>query len=233
MEEFAELLRELRGRTNRRYAALAACGGVSASALHRYCSGASVPGDYEVLARFGKVCGADGEELLELHRRWVLADAEHKRAVPRAPAAVSVGRAGAAGSAAEDVSRVGTAGGPDAETGAERGPAWPRNRSRKPSRSPCALLRTRTKTRTRTRTRTCFIGSGFRRDGLLGSVGCGFRLAPSAHLSSGAAGWGARRVAGRRAGGCGRRWRHPRPGAGGSAGQREGLGYSFRKRLTN
>ncbi|WP_317986026.1 helix-turn-helix domain-containing protein [Streptomyces sp. 5-10] len=119
VEEFAELLRELKGRANRSYAALAARSGVSASALHRYCSGASVPGDYDVLARFGKVCGADAEELLELHRRWVLADAERKRAVSRAPAAVSAGRAGAAGSV---VSRVETAGGSDAETGAESGP---------------------------------------------------------------------------------------------------------------
>ncbi|MGW5445592.1 helix-turn-helix domain-containing protein [Streptomyces asiaticus] len=127
MEEFAELLRELKGRTNRSYAALAARSGVSASALHRYCSGASVPGDYDVLARFGKVCGASGEELLELHRRWVLADAERKRAGSRAPAGVSVGRAGAAGGVTEgvsrvDVSRAETGGGPDAETGAEPGP---------------------------------------------------------------------------------------------------------------
>ncbi|EXU68745.1 peptidoglycan-binding protein [Streptomyces sp. PRh5] len=142
MEEFAELLRELKGRTNRSYAALAARSGVSASALHRYCSGASVPGDYEVLARFGKACGAGGEELLELHRRWVLADAERKRAVSRAPAAVSAGRAGAAGTAetvgtaraaraagaagaagtdTEDVSRIETTAEPDAET--EAGPA--------------------------------------------------------------------------------------------------------------
>ncbi|WP_413806629.1 helix-turn-helix domain-containing protein [Streptomyces sp. OE57] len=113
VEEFAELLRELKGRTNRSYAALAARSGVSASALHRYCSGAGVPGDYEVLARFGKVCGASGEELLELHRRWVLADAERKRAGSRAPAAVSVGRAGAAGPV---VSSAETMGGPDAET---------------------------------------------------------------------------------------------------------------------
>ncbi|GAA0988084.1 MULTISPECIES: helix-turn-helix domain-containing protein [Streptomyces violaceusniger group] len=127
MEEFAELLRELKGRTNRSYAALAARSGVSASALHRYCSGASVPGDYEVLARFGRACGAGGEELLELHRRWVLADAERKRAVSRVPAAVSAGRSGAAGAVTEgvsrvDVSQVETAGGPDAETRAEPGP---------------------------------------------------------------------------------------------------------------
>ncbi|MCQ8194531.1 helix-turn-helix domain-containing protein [Streptomyces rugosispiralis] len=113
-EEFAELLRELKGRANRSYAALAARSGVSASALHRYCSGASVPGDYEVLARFGKVCGASGEELLELHRRWVLADAERKRSGSRASAVVPVGRGGAAGAA---VSRIETKEEPHVETG--------------------------------------------------------------------------------------------------------------------
>ncbi|MFT9475131.1 helix-turn-helix domain-containing protein [Streptomyces sp. 11-1-2] len=120
VEEFAELLRELKGRTNRSYAALAARSGVSGSALHRYCSGTSVPGDYEVIARFGKVCGASSEELLELHRRWVLADAERKRDVSRAPAAVSASaaRTGPAASAVPAVSRGETGAGPDAETGA-------------------------------------------------------------------------------------------------------------------
>lgn len=123
VEEFAELLRELKGRTNRSYAALAARSGVSGSALHRYCSGTSVPGDYEVLARFGKVCGASGEELLELHRRWVLADAERKRDVSRAPAAVSAAPTGPVGSAIPAVSRVETGVALDAETGAGAAPA--------------------------------------------------------------------------------------------------------------
>ncbi|MGP3940527.1 helix-turn-helix domain-containing protein [Streptomyces sp. 6N106] len=123
VEEFAELLRELKSRTNRSYAALATRSGVSGSALHRYCSGTSVPGDYEVIARFGKVCGAGSEELLELHRRWVLADAERKRDVSRAPAAVSAARTGPARSAVPPVSRGETEAGPDGETEAgEREP---------------------------------------------------------------------------------------------------------------
>ncbi|MFD8156560.1 helix-turn-helix domain-containing protein [Streptomyces malaysiensis] len=123
VEELAELLRELKGRTNRSYAALAARSGVSGSALHRYCSGTSVPGDYEVIGRFGKVCGAGSEELLELHRRWVLADAERKRAVSRAPAAVSATGSGGPGSpATPDVSRDETEGEPDGETGVGTGP---------------------------------------------------------------------------------------------------------------
>ncbi|WP_313905921.1 helix-turn-helix domain-containing protein [Streptomyces malaysiensis] len=123
VEELAELLRELKGRTNRSYAALAARSGVSGSALHRYCSGTSVPGDYEVIGRFGKVCGAGSEELLELHRRWVLADAERKRAVSRAPAAVSATGSGGPGSpATPDVSRDETEGEPDGETEVGTGP---------------------------------------------------------------------------------------------------------------
>ncbi|MFG2583193.1 helix-turn-helix domain-containing protein [Streptomyces malaysiensis] len=123
VEELAELLRELKGRTNRSYAALAARSGVSGSALHRYCSGTSVPGDYEVIGRFGKVCGAGSEELLELHRRWVLADAERKRAVSRAPAAVSATGSGGPGSpATPDVSGDETEGEPDGETGVGTGP---------------------------------------------------------------------------------------------------------------
>ncbi|MEU5268415.1 helix-turn-helix transcriptional regulator [Streptomyces hygroscopicus] len=66
--EFAEPLREFKGRTDRGYAALAARGGMSGSAPHRYCSGVGVPGDCEVITRFGKACGASGEELLEPHR---------------------------------------------------------------------------------------------------------------------------------------------------------------------
>ncbi|WAP58903.1 helix-turn-helix domain-containing protein [Streptomyces sp. S465] len=119
--KFAELLRELKGRTDRSYAALAARSGVSGSALHRYCSGASVPGDYEVIARFGKVCGAGREELLELHRRWVLADAERKRAVSRASTAVSRAPA-AAVSATPAVSRAETDGESDTEPGVEPEP---------------------------------------------------------------------------------------------------------------
>ncbi|MFK4274473.1 helix-turn-helix domain-containing protein, partial [Streptomyces milbemycinicus] len=58
--EFAEPLREFKGKADRSHAALAARGGVSGSAPHRYCSGVSVPGGYEVIARFGKVCGTSG-----------------------------------------------------------------------------------------------------------------------------------------------------------------------------
>ncbi|KOU59031.1 DNA-binding protein [Streptomyces sp. MMG1533] len=47
----------------------------SASTLHRYVNGDAVPTDYAPVERFARVCKATPEELMELHRRWVLADA--------------------------------------------------------------------------------------------------------------------------------------------------------------
>lgn len=76
LDEFASLLRELKERSGRSYGALGARLHISTSTLHRYCNGTSVPQDYAPIERFARVCGATAEELLELHRRWILADAE-------------------------------------------------------------------------------------------------------------------------------------------------------------
>ncbi|MGY6025111.1 helix-turn-helix domain-containing protein [Streptomyces spinosirectus] len=81
--EFTDLLQKLKSRADCSYEALARRSGVSGSALHRYCSGAGVPGDFDPVARFGKACGADPRELLELHRLWVLVDAGRRRGAPR------------------------------------------------------------------------------------------------------------------------------------------------------
>lgn len=67
----AEQMHALKVRTNRSYEALANRVGVSRSTLHRYCRGETVPPDYEVIARFGRVCGASKEEIEELLRSWV------------------------------------------------------------------------------------------------------------------------------------------------------------------
>ncbi len=72
--DLAARLRALKDRTDRSYDALARRAGISSSALHRYCSGSSVPTEYTVVERFGKACGANQQELLDLHRAWVLAD---------------------------------------------------------------------------------------------------------------------------------------------------------------
>lgn len=87
--EFALLLRRLKERTDRSYAALARRLGVNASTLHRYCAGEAVPLDFTGIERFAALCGASPEERVELHRRWILAVAARRRSrtseVRRAP----------------------------------------------------------------------------------------------------------------------------------------------------
>ncbi|WP_037601395.1 helix-turn-helix domain-containing protein [Streptacidiphilus rugosus] len=85
IEDFAAQLRELKERSGRSYGTLAARLHVSTSTLHRYCNGAAVPGEYAPVERFARVCGATPEELVTLHRRWLLADAE-RRAPTSTPA---------------------------------------------------------------------------------------------------------------------------------------------------
>ena len=75
-------------RTERSYAALAQRVGVSSSALHRYCTGEAVPTDFRVVERFGRVCGADRQELLNLHHLWLASVTRRDR--PHATAAQPV-----------------------------------------------------------------------------------------------------------------------------------------------
>jgi transcriptional regulator with XRE-family HTH domain len=79
-EDFANLLQELKDRSERSYDALARRVGVSSSALHRYCSGTTVPNDFEIIERFGRICRLNRDELLELHRRWAVAVAARRGA---------------------------------------------------------------------------------------------------------------------------------------------------------
>ncbi|MFC7218820.1 helix-turn-helix domain-containing protein [Streptomyces polyrhachis] len=91
-EEFAALVREVKERSGLSYGALAARLHLSASTLHRYCSGESVPLEYVTAERLARLCGATSGELLELHRRWLYADALRREpSGPRAPAAAPVG----------------------------------------------------------------------------------------------------------------------------------------------
>ncbi|WP_406469276.1 helix-turn-helix domain-containing protein [Streptomyces hirsutus] len=78
--DFAALLRELKQRSGLSYEALAKRAHMSTSTLHRYCKGEGVPADHEAVSRFARVCKATPEERVELHRRWVLADAARERA---------------------------------------------------------------------------------------------------------------------------------------------------------
>ncbi|GGT36528.1 transcriptional regulator [Streptomyces kurssanovii] len=74
-EAFARKLSELRERSGRTYGSLARRVGVGASTLHRYCSGRTVPMEFAPVERLARLCGCQGEELVGLHRLWVLADA--------------------------------------------------------------------------------------------------------------------------------------------------------------
>ncbi|ARF77159.1 transcriptional regulator [Kitasatospora albolonga] len=78
-EHFAALLKELKGRSGRSYGVLAGRLHVSTSTLHRYCNGDAVPNEYAPVERFARLCGATGDELVELHRRWIVADAARRR----------------------------------------------------------------------------------------------------------------------------------------------------------
>ncbi|KUM80082.1 DNA-binding protein [Streptomyces curacoi] len=78
-EALALLLRELKDRSGLSYGALAKRLHMSTSTLHRYCNGTAVPIEYAPVERLARVCRATPQELVELHRRWILADAARGR----------------------------------------------------------------------------------------------------------------------------------------------------------
>ncbi|MFF3686610.1 helix-turn-helix domain-containing protein [Streptomyces sp. NPDC002187] len=73
--DFAALLRQLKDRSGLSYGVLGKRLHMSTSTLHRYCNGDAVPTDYAPVERLARLCKASPEELVELHREWVLADA--------------------------------------------------------------------------------------------------------------------------------------------------------------
>ncbi|MFD8965881.1 helix-turn-helix domain-containing protein [Streptomyces sp. NPDC059568] len=85
-DEFSELLGRLKERSGLSYGVLGKRLHMSASTLHRYVNGDAVPTDYAPVERFARVCKATPEELVELHRRWILADARRGRKAGGAPA---------------------------------------------------------------------------------------------------------------------------------------------------
>jgi plasmid maintenance system antidote protein VapI len=88
--DFAALLGELKERSGLSYGVLAKRLHMSTSTLHRYCNGDAVPADYAPVERLARLCKASSEELVELHRRWVLADAGRGRKGAGAPSAGGV-----------------------------------------------------------------------------------------------------------------------------------------------
>lgn len=95
-DQFALLLRELKDRSGLSYGGLAKRLHMSTSTLHRYCNGTAVPNEYAPVERLARACRATPQELVELHRRWVLADEARKS---RGDAGAGRGAAAAAGPA--------------------------------------------------------------------------------------------------------------------------------------
>ncbi|WP_256923479.1 helix-turn-helix transcriptional regulator, partial [Streptomyces sp. 13-12-16] len=95
--EFAAQLRALKERSGLSYGVLAKRLHMSTSTLHRYCNGDAVPTEYAPVERLARLCKARPEELVELHRKWVLADVTRGR-----KGAPSQGAASAGGAASVD-----------------------------------------------------------------------------------------------------------------------------------
>ncbi|CAL9623822.1 hypothetical protein SUDANB176_05907 [Streptomyces sp. enrichment culture] len=115
---FAALLRELKERTDRSYGSLARRLSMNTSTLHRYCAGEAVPVDFAPVERFAALCGASGEERLELHRRWLRAAAARQR--PR-PVAGTGGEEAGPGTAGGTAPAPHAGNGPAVRSGADRG----------------------------------------------------------------------------------------------------------------
>ncbi|WP_244375667.1 helix-turn-helix domain-containing protein [Streptomyces ficellus] len=73
-EGFAEALRGLKERSGLSYGALAKRAHMSTSTLHRYCNGDAVPTEFAPVERLARLCGASRDEMVALHRRWIVAD---------------------------------------------------------------------------------------------------------------------------------------------------------------
>ncbi|MGC4939216.1 helix-turn-helix domain-containing protein [Kribbella sp. DT2] len=77
--DFAAFLTDLKTRSGLSYATLAKRLYLSQSTLHRYCNGDAVPTEYAPIERLARLCKATPEEQVELHRRWIVADAARLR----------------------------------------------------------------------------------------------------------------------------------------------------------
>ncbi|MGB8941553.1 MAG: helix-turn-helix transcriptional regulator [Streptomyces sp.] len=117
--DLADLLRELKERSGLSYGSLAKRLHVSTSTLHRYVNGSAVPTEFAPLERLARACGASREQMIEVHRRWILADAsrgDRKEGEPPARGAaadpVTAPAAGAAASGSDEGSDEGSDVGP-------------------------------------------------------------------------------------------------------------------------
>ncbi|NUP36936.1 MAG: helix-turn-helix domain-containing protein [Streptomyces sp.] len=69
-KELAGVLAGLKERSGLSYQELGRRVFTSSSTLHRYCNGKGTPGDYDLIVRIAKECGADADELNKLLRCW-------------------------------------------------------------------------------------------------------------------------------------------------------------------
>nr|WP_202484336.1 helix-turn-helix transcriptional regulator [Streptomyces sp. SID8359] len=117
----AERLRGLREGSGRTYASLARRIGVSASTLHRYCTGQTVPAEFAPVERLARLCGRTPEERESLLRLWLRADAER---VERIEAGAEAGVGAGPGAHSSPVAGLapGTGAAPDGGPGAGASP---------------------------------------------------------------------------------------------------------------
>ncbi|MFT9671643.1 helix-turn-helix domain-containing protein [Streptomyces rhizosphaericola] len=120
-EALAERLRGLREGSGRTYASLARRIGVSASTLHRYCTGQTVPAEFAPVERLARLCGRTAEERESLLRLWLRADAER---VERIEAGAGAGVGAGPGAHSSPVAGLapGTGAAPDGGPGAGASP---------------------------------------------------------------------------------------------------------------
>ncbi|MEV2197983.1 helix-turn-helix transcriptional regulator [Streptomyces phaeochromogenes] len=101
-DEFSELLGQLKERSGLSYGVLGKRLHTSTSTLHRYVNGDAVPTDYAPVERFARACKASPKELVELHRRWVLADARRGQKMGEGAAGESPSASASASFSASD-----------------------------------------------------------------------------------------------------------------------------------
>ena len=106
--DFAALIRELKDRSGLSYGVLAKRLHMSTSTLHRYCNGDAVPTEYAPVERFARLCKATPDELVEAHRRWILADGARQRERRAATGTASAATPAATATAAPAATAPGT-----------------------------------------------------------------------------------------------------------------------------
>ncbi|WP_437044968.1 helix-turn-helix domain-containing protein [Streptomyces sp. enrichment culture] len=138
VEEFAGLVRALKARDGRSYEALGRRLSVSASTLHRYCSGATVPEEFAVVDRLALLCGADEEERRALEAAWTEADRARRQAASPAPTPVPAVPAAPESNPEPSAPEPGPGPAPDPSAPDPSAPEAPRARPRRGA--PAALL---------------------------------------------------------------------------------------------